>query len=110
MHTMPATAIFVRVDGLPDMNPRIVSSLAEIGAPAWDELVTLQGDDANPFLSFAFLDALHASGSASTRTGWEPHYLTLWRPEAEMKTHFHSLVLAHLFSAIFFTRLSLTPS
>jgi predicted N-acyltransferase len=56
---------------------RIVSSLSEIGQPAWDELVHLQ-PDANPFLAFAFLHALHESGSASAQTGWQPQYLTLW--------------------------------
>lgn len=39
------------------------------------------GDEANPFLSFAFLDALHVSGCASAQSGWQPHYLTLWRDE-----------------------------
>jgi predicted N-acyltransferase len=55
----------------------IVSSLAEIGEPAWKELLALQGD-ANPFLSYAFLHALHESGSASADTGWQPQYLVLW--------------------------------
>ncbi|HWT71260.1 MAG TPA: GNAT family N-acetyltransferase, partial [Oxalicibacterium sp.] len=59
---------------------RIVSSLAEIGQPAWDALLALQRD-ANPFLSYAFLHALHESGSASADTGWQPQYLTLWRDE-----------------------------
>lgn len=59
---------------------RIVSSLSEIGQPSWDALVDMQ-PDANPFLSFAFLNALHESGCASARTGWEPHYLTLWQEE-----------------------------
>ncbi|MDB5727206.1 MAG: N-acetyltransferase, partial [Noviherbaspirillum sp.] len=59
---------------------RIVFSLAEIGQPAWDELVAMQSD-ANPFLSFAFLHALHESGSASASTGWRPQYLTLWRED-----------------------------
>jgi predicted N-acyltransferase len=57
---------------------RIVSSLAEVGQPAWDGLVAAQAE-ANPFLSFAFLHALHESGSASARTGWQPQYLTLWK-------------------------------
>lgn len=57
---------------------RIISSLSEIGQPDWDALVQLQ-TDANPFLSFAFLDALHASGCASAETGWQPQYLTLWQ-------------------------------
>lgn len=57
---------------------RIVSSLAEIGQQTWDELIAAQADP-NPFLSFGFLHALHESGSASTDSGWEPRYLTLWR-------------------------------
>jgi predicted N-acyltransferase len=59
---------------------RIVSSLAEIGQAAWDALVARQSD-ANPFLSYAFLHAMHESGSASEDTGWVPQYLTLWRDD-----------------------------
>ena len=55
----------------------IVSSLAEIGRAAWDELVAMQ-DKANPFLSYAFLHALHESGSASAATGWQPQFLALY--------------------------------
>lgn len=57
---------------------RIVSSLSEVGQPAWDGLVQAQAD-ANPFLSFSFLHALHESGSASAESGWQPQYLTLWQ-------------------------------
>lgn len=57
---------------------RIVSSLSEIGQPAWDALIGMQSD-ANPFLSYAFLDALHETGCACAETGWQPQYLTLWR-------------------------------
>lgn len=60
-----------------DYRTRIVSSLSEIGQSAWDELIALQAD-ANPFLSFAFLDALHESGSASVHSGWQPQFITLW--------------------------------
>jgi predicted N-acyltransferase len=56
---------------------RIISSLSEIGQSAWDALVAAQGEH-NPFLSFAFLDALHESGAASAKTGWIPQFLTLW--------------------------------
>lgn len=59
---------------------RIVTALSEIGQTAWDTLLALQ-PDANPFLSFAFLDALHESGCASAKTGWQPQYLTIWRKE-----------------------------
>jgi predicted N-acyltransferase len=56
---------------------RIISSLSEAGKSAWDGLLALQ-EDANPFLSFDFLHALHESGSASAESGWQPQYLTLW--------------------------------
>lgn len=59
---------------------RIVSSLSEIGQNAWDALVQLQSD-ANPFLSYAFLDALHESGSASVKSGWQAQFLTLWHEQ-----------------------------
>ncbi|MDC8760148.1 GNAT family N-acetyltransferase [Janthinobacterium fluminis] len=56
----------------------IVSSLAEIGAPAWSALLATQRDG-NPFLSYAFLHALHASGCVAPDTGWQPQYLALWQ-------------------------------
>jgi predicted N-acyltransferase len=55
----------------------IVSSLSEIGQAAWDGLLALQ-DEANPFLSWTFLHALHESGSASPETGWQPQYIALY--------------------------------
>jgi len=55
----------------------IVSSLDEIGQPEWDALVAVQ-DKPNPFLSYAFLHALHASGSAAPDAGWQPQFLTLF--------------------------------
>jgi predicted N-acyltransferase len=58
----------------------IVSSLADVGETAWGELLAAQGDG-NPFLSYAFLHALHESGSACADTGWLPQYLVLWRGE-----------------------------
>jgi predicted N-acyltransferase len=59
---------------------RIVSSLSELGQPVWDALVASQ-PDANPFLSFAFLDALHEAGCAAAQSGWQPQYLTLWQED-----------------------------
>ncbi len=77
-----------------DYRTRIISSLAEIGQPAWDGLLASQ-EGANPFLSYAFLHALHESGSAADDTGWQPQYLTLWRGDAlaaalPMYAKFHS--------------------
>ncbi|MCS0589990.1 GNAT family N-acetyltransferase [Massilia norwichensis] len=55
----------------------IASSLSEIGQTAWDGLVARQ-DNANPFLSYAFLHALHESGSATPETGWQPQFIVLY--------------------------------
>ena len=55
----------------------IASSLSEIGQAAWDGLLAQQ-EDANPFLSYAFLHALHASGSAAPDSGWQPQYIALY--------------------------------
>ncbi|MDO8299346.1 GNAT family N-acetyltransferase [Lacisediminimonas sp.] len=63
-----------------DYRTRIISSLAECGQAAWDALVLAQ-PERNPFLSWAFLHALHESGSACKATGWTPQYLTLWDGE-----------------------------
>lgn len=59
---------------------RILSSLAEVGQAAWDALLATQAEP-NPFLSYAFLHALHASGSASVDSGWQPQFLSLWEGE-----------------------------
>jgi len=58
----------------------VVASLADVGETAWQALLGAQADggDVNPFLSYAFLHALHASGSACADTGWQPQYLVLW--------------------------------
>jgi predicted N-acyltransferase len=72
--------VSVSVNEFANYRTRIVSSLSEIGQNAWDALVQLQ-DEGNPFLSFAFLDALHESGSASIKSGWQPQFLTLWQEQ-----------------------------
>ena len=55
----------------------IVSDLSEVGQASWDTLVQAQAAP-TPFLSYAFLHALHASGSASPETGWQPQFLLLF--------------------------------
>ncbi len=50
--------------------------MSEIGQEQWDALVSAQ-EDPNPFLSYAFLHALHESGSAAPETGWQPQYIVL---------------------------------
>ncbi|MGI4842490.1 MAG: GNAT family N-acetyltransferase [Janthinobacterium lividum] len=58
----------------------IVSSLSELDAQQWDALVAAQ-ENPNPFLSYAFLHALHESGSAAPETGWQPQYIVLYEGE-----------------------------
>lgn len=63
-----------------DYRTRVIASLAEIGRDAWDALVAADAD-ANPFLRYDFLHALHESGAAAPATGWAPNYLLLTRGE-----------------------------
>ncbi|MFP5390854.1 MAG: GNAT family N-acetyltransferase [Gammaproteobacteria bacterium] len=58
----------------------VLSSLDEAGDAAWTALLARQapGFDPNPFLSYAFLHALHESGSACEETGWQPQFITLY--------------------------------
>lgn len=53
---------------------RIVSSLADIPAPAWDAL----HDGRNPFVAHGFLAGLEQHGCLRPQWGWTPHHLTLW--------------------------------
>ena len=49
-------------------------ALSDIDATDWNALAGSQ-----PFLSHAFLSALHDTGCASADTGWTPRFLTAWR-------------------------------
>ncbi|HZT52185.1 MAG TPA: GNAT family N-acetyltransferase [Stellaceae bacterium] len=60
-------------DGGDRLTVRIVERLKEVSQSAWDACA---GGD-NPFVSYAFLEALEASGSATARTGWLPQHLLL---------------------------------
>jgi len=55
---------------------RVVRDPEEIDAAAWDALVAAQ-PSATPFVTMAYLRALHASKSAIERTGWAPHFLVV---------------------------------
>ena len=65
---------------MPALRLAILDDLSRIGAAAWDALLAADAE-ANPFLSYAFLHALQASGSATADTGWAPCHLTLWQGE-----------------------------
>ena len=59
---------------------RVVQTPQEVDAAAWNQLLAQQAQ-ATPFMRFEYLTALHTSGSAVPRTGWAPHFITLWRAE-----------------------------
>ena len=68
---------FVLMEAILNYRTHIVSDLSEVGQASWDALVQAQAAP-TPFLSYAFLHALHASGSASPDTGWQPQFLLLF--------------------------------
>jgi predicted N-acyltransferase len=49
--------------------------IADIGREAWDACASLPAYEANPFVSYDFLDCLEQSGCAVERTGWGPQHL-----------------------------------
>jgi predicted N-acyltransferase len=77
---------------------RVISALSEVGPKAWDDCAnfglqnSLQSSPEtaevnssiaahNPFISYAFLHALEASGSATARTGWQPQHIVAEGPD-----------------------------
>ncbi len=65
---------------------RILKSPLEVDGAAWNALLAAQspggGAGSNPFMRHEYLAALHASGSATPKTGWTPRFVTLWRGDA----------------------------
>ncbi|MGH6609274.1 MAG: GNAT family N-acetyltransferase [Burkholderiaceae bacterium] len=59
---------------------RIVDDLSAINCAEWNALVAESGSR-SPVLRYEFLHALHTTGCAAPRAGWEPQYLTLWLGE-----------------------------
>jgi hypothetical protein len=55
---------------------RWVTQVAEVPQTEWD---TLAQPLSTPFFEWDWLHNLEASGSATGRTGWLPHHLTVWR-------------------------------
>jgi predicted N-acyltransferase len=56
---------------------RVHRRIAEIGQTSWDACAANPAYQANPFVSYAFLDALEQSGCAVAQTGWAPHHLAV---------------------------------
>ena len=59
---------------------RVSASPLDIAAADWNALWALQAQP-TPFMRHEYLAALHASGSATPRTGWAPCFLSLWQDE-----------------------------
>ncbi len=57
---------------------RVHDDLADIDSAAWESLRVAQ-PSSTPFVSMAYLRALHGSKSAVADTGWAPQFLTLER-------------------------------
>ena len=58
----------------PEFTVKVHSSIAAIGQAAWDACAAPTGD---PFVSYDFLHACEASGSAVPTQGWGPRHLSL---------------------------------
>jgi predicted N-acyltransferase len=56
---------------------RVHSRIKEIGQAAWDDCASARDYQANPFVSYDFLDILEESGCAVERTGWGPRHISV---------------------------------
>jgi predicted N-acyltransferase len=66
----------------PAFTIQVHTAVADIGRDAWDACAAPSGD---PFLSFDFLDACEASGSAVPQQGWAGRHLSLRDPEGHVR-------------------------
>ena len=57
---------------------RVITDFHSIDQEDWDRLSHAD----NPFLSYAFLSGLEASGSVGTHVGWQPHHLAVYQGDA----------------------------
>lgn len=72
--------------GSTDYVIRVFDDPAALPQAPWDALLARQSAP-TPFMRHAYLQALHACGSAVPATGWAPRFLTLWQrggPDTEM--------------------------
>lgn len=56
---------------------KVHSRVREIGKDAWDGCAAAPDYQANPFISYDFLDILEESGCAVERTGWGPRHISV---------------------------------
>ena len=63
-----------------DYVTRVFNDPRDMDAFGWDALLAQQ-DAPTPFMSHAYLLAMHESGSATPKTGWTPQFVTLWQED-----------------------------
>jgi uncharacterized protein len=61
-----------------DYVTRVFSSPSQIAESAWNALLAQEADP-SPFMRHEYLVAMHESGSARPRAGWQAQFVTLWR-------------------------------
>jgi len=61
-----------------DYVTRVFSSPSQIAESAWNALLAQEADP-SPFMRHEYLAAMHESGSAKPRAGWQAQFMTLWR-------------------------------
>lgn len=64
-----------------DYVTQVFSSPSQIEESVWNGLLALEADP-SPFLRHEYLVAMHESGSARPRAGWQAQFVTLWLGEA----------------------------
>ena len=63
-----------------DYVTRVFSSPSQIEESAWNALLALNPDP-SPFMRHGYLAALHESGRARPRAGWQCQFVTLWHED-----------------------------
>ena len=74
-----------------DVVARIAPGVASFDAEAWDACAGA----GNPFVSHAFLSALEQSGSATSRTGWQPLPIAIDAPDGRLAAVTPAYVKSH---------------
>jgi uncharacterized protein len=63
---------------------RVVETISDIPADAWERCANPDPATYNPFQSHAFLKALEDAGCVGGRSGWAPHHLVLETPAGDV--------------------------
>jgi uncharacterized protein len=72
------------MDGSDALTISVVGDLANIDRASWDALANPPDAPYDPFISWAFLQALEESGCASAEQGWQPAHLAARDPRGAL--------------------------